>query len=136
MVTLNSNITAAEVSVLVVDDIPLNVLLIEKMLKKFGFEIRKANSGSQALQAIEERAPHLVLLDIMMPGMSGYEVLEKIRATHSKAEMPVVMLSALSANDDVSKAMRIGANDFLSKPVVMERLFNCVATQVNAIFGY
>lgn len=136
MVTLNPNINAAEVSVLVVDDIALNILLIEKMLKKFGFEIRKANSGAQALEAIAERQPNLVLLDIMMPGMSGYEVLEKIRADKSMQELPVVMLSALSANDDVSKAISLGANDFITKPVVMERLYNTVASQLNAHFGY
>lgn len=136
MVSLNPNINASEVSVLVVDDISLNILLIEKMLKKFGFEIRKANNGSQALEAIAERQPHLVLLDIMMPGMSGYEVLQKVRETKSKEELPIVMLSALSANDDVSKAIRLGANEFLTKPVVMERLYNCVATQLNALFGY
>lgn len=136
MITLNPNINAAEVSVLVVDDIPLNVMLIEKMLKKFGFEIRKANSGPQALDAIAERQPQLVLLDIMMPGMTGYEVLEKIRETKTKEELPIVMLSALSSNDDISRAVCIGANDFLTKPVVMERLYNCVASQLNALFGY
>ena len=136
MITLNPNIRAAGVSVLVVDDIPLNVLLIEKMLKKYGVEIRKANNGKQALEEIERQQPHLVLLDIMMPGMSGYEVLEKIRETKSASELPVVMLSALSGNDDVSKAIRMGANDYLTKPVVMERLYNCVAQQINTLFGY
>lgn len=136
MITLNPNIKANEVSVLVVDDIPLNVLLIEKMLKKYGVEIRKANNGPQALAAIAERQPHMVLLDIMMPGMTGYEVLEKIRQEKSKTELPVVMLSALSANDDVSKAMSLGANDFLTKPLVMERLYNCISSQLNTLFGY
>lgn len=136
MVSLNPNINAAEVSVLVVDDIPLNVLLIEKMLKKFGFEIRKANGGTQALEAIAERKPQLILLDIMMPSMSGYEVLTKIRETYPKEELPVVMLSALSANDDVSKAMKLGANEYLTKPVVVERLYNCVASQLNTLYGY
>lgn len=135
MVTLNPNINAAEVSVLLVDDIPLNILLIEKLLKKFGFQIQKATSGQKALDAIAANPPHLVLLDIMMPGMSGYEVLENIRQTKSASELPVVMLSALSANDDISKANALGANDFLSKPVVKERLYNCVATQLNALFG-
>lgn len=136
MVTLNPNIKAAEVSVLLVDDIPLNILLIEKILKKFGFDIRKANSGSQALEMIAERQPHLILLDIMMPRMSGYEVLETIRQTHSASQLPVVMLSALNANEDISKAMELGANDFLTKPIVKERLYNTVATQLNTLFGY
>lgn len=136
METLNPNINASEVSVLVVDDIPLNILLIEKMLKRFGFEIRRAESGQQALDAIAERQPQLVLLDIMMPGMSGYEVLEKIRQTKSMEELPVVMLSALSANNDISQASGLGANDFLTKPVVMEHLLNCVATQLNKLYGY
>lgn len=136
MITLNPNINPMDVSVLVVDDIPLNVLLIEKMLKKFGFEIRKANSGAMALQAIEEKRPQLVLLDIMMPGMDGYETLQKIREKYSKLEIPVVMLSALGSNEDVSKAMAIGANDYLTKPVVVERLYNTLASQLNTLFGY
>ncbi len=134
MVSLNPKINAEDVRVLVVDDIPLNVLLIEKMLKKFKFEIRKANNGQLALEEIEQHQPHLVLLDIMMPGMSGYEVLEKIREKKDKSEISIVMLSALNANDDIAKANSLGANDFLTKPVVMERLFNCVATQLNTIF--
>lgn len=136
MITLNPNINAAEVSVLVVDDIPLNVLLIEKMLKKFGFEIRKANNGQKALESIAERQPQLVLLDIMMPGMSGYEVLKKVRETKSKSELPIVMLSALSANEDMSKASQLGANEFITKPVVLERLLNIVSSQINTLYGY
>lgn len=136
MITLNPNINVANISVLVVDDIPLNVLLIEKMLKKFGFEVRKANSGAAAVEAIQQRLPQLVLLDIMMPQMSGYDALVKIRELKSKEELPVVMLSALSSNDDVTKALRLGANDYLTKPVVVERLYNCVASQLNTLFGY
>lgn len=136
MVTLNPNINPAEVSILVVDDIPLNVLLIEKMLKKFEFQILKANNGQQALDIINQKHPHLVLLDIMMPSMNGYEVLETIRKEKTATELPIVMLSALSANDDVTKALRLGANDYLTKPIVKERFFNCICTLLNTAFGY
>lgn len=135
MIELSPKINPSEVTVLIVDDIPLNVLLIEKMLKRYNFNIRKANGGQQALEDINVQKPTIILLDIMMPGITGYEVLKTIRQTTTKEELPIIMLSALSTNDDISKAMSYGANDFLSKPVVMERLHQCVVSHLNAVLG-
>lgn len=131
MTTLNSGIDASKVKILIVDDIPLNVLLIDKMLAKFKFHILKANSGADALRIIDEEKPHLVLLDLMMPGTDGYQVIEQVRKTTSKEELPIVVLSALNSNDDVNRAMSLGADEFITKPVMMERLHNCVITFVN-----
>lgn len=135
MATLSASINASEVKVLIVDDIPLNVMLIEKMLKKFGFVILKANSGHDALKLIESEKPHLMFLDLMMPGMSGYDVLENVRQNISGEQLPIVILSALNSNDDIAKAMNLGANDFITKPVVMERLHNTTINLLNQIFG-
>lgn len=131
MATLSENINASEVKVLIVDDIPLNVMLIDKMLKKFGFKILKANSGQDALNIINEEKPNIMFLDLMMPGMSGYEVLEEVRKTTSGEVFPIVILSALNSNDDIAKAMNLGANDFITKPVVMERLHNTTVNLLN-----
>lgn len=133
MTSLNPGIDTSQVKVLVVDDIPLNVLLIDKMLAKFKFHILKANSGVDALQIIEDEKPHIVLLDLMMPGVDGYQVTEQVRRTITKEEMPIIILSALNSNDDVNKAMALGADDFITKPVMMERLHNCVINYVNKI---
>lgn len=133
MTTLNPEIDTTKVKILIVDDIPLNVLLIDKMLAKFKFQILKANCGTDALKIIEEQKPHILLLDLMMPGIDGYQVTEQVRRTVSKEEMPIVILSALNANDDISKAMALGADEFITKPVMMERLHNIVINLVNNI---
>ena len=131
MTTLNPEIETSKVKILIVDDIPLNVLLIDKMLAKFKFHILKANSGTDALRIIEEEKPHILLLDLMMPGIDGYQVTEQVRRTVTKEQMPIVILSALNSNDDINKAMALGADEFITKPVMMERLHNCVINLVN-----
>lgn len=133
MTSLNPGIDTSLVKVLIVDDIPLNVLLIDKMLAKFKFHILKANSGADALQIIESERPNILLLDLMMPGIDGYQVTEQVRRTIPKEEMPIIILSALNSNDDINKAMALGADDFITKPVMMERLHNCVINLVNKI---
>lgn len=133
MTTLNPGIDPTQVKILIVDDIPLNVLLIDKMLAKFKFHILKANSGADALRIIEEEKPHILLLDLMMPGIDGYQVTEQVRRTISHEQMPIVILSALNANDDVNRAMALGADEFITKPVMMERLHNCVITLANQL---
>lgn len=133
MVTLNPNVDPTAIKILVVDDIPLNIMLIEKMLAKFKFTIVKANNGVEALERIEAENPQLVLLDLMMPIMDGYQVVENVRKTVSKEQLPIIILSALNSNDDIARAMSLGADDFITKPVVMERLINCVLTYVNKI---
>lgn len=110
-------------------------MLIEKMMAMQGVKALKANSGKVALEMIEQDCPDVVLLDIIMPEMNGYEVVEKIREKYTQEQLPIVMLSALNANDDVAKAKKLGANDFLTKPVVAERLFNTLFTILNEKLG-
>lgn len=132
---LNPEIDQSQVNVLIVDDIPLNVLLIQKMLSQFKFNISTANDGETALKMIEENQPDLLLLDLMMPGIDGYEVIQRLRADEKTENLPIVILSALNSNDDVVKGFNLGANDFITKPIIMERLLNCVATQINLAFA-
>lgn len=131
MATLNPEIDPSQVKILIVDDIPLNVLLIDKMLAKFKFHIIKASSGADALRIIEEEKPNILLLDLMMPGIDGYQVTEQVRRTITKEEMPIVILSALNSNDDINRAISLGADEFITKPVIMERLHNTVINLVN-----
>ena len=128
---LNPEVDPSQVTVLIVDDIPLNVLLIQKMLAIFNFNLRTANDGQSALDSIAEQRPDLVLLDLMMPGIDGYEVIRRVRANDETADLPIVILSALNSNDDITKGFNLGANDFITKPIIMERLINCVSTQIN-----
>ena len=133
-VSINPEVDQSQVTILVVDDIPLNVLLIRKMLDKFKFNILTANNGQAALDTVAANNVDLVLLDLMMPGMDGYEVLTRLRNQEETKELPVVILSALNSSDDVTKGFQLGANDFITKPIIMERLLTCVATQANQIW--
>lgn len=130
-IQLNPNIDACKTSVLIVDDIPINVTLIEKMLKPFHFVIKKANDGQTALDIVADNKPDLILLDLMMPGMNGYDVIKQLRAKEETQQLPIIVISALNSNEDVVKGYDLGANDFLTKPIIMNRLHTSVITQLN-----
>ena len=120
-------------NVLAVDDIPLNLLLVKKMLSRFNFEFRTAADGQQALDAVAAKKPDLILLDLMMPGIDGFEVIRRLRANPETADIQIVILSALNSNEDVVKGFNEGANDFIMKPIIMEKLLSCVVTQMQLV---
>lgn len=120
-------------NVLAVDDIPLNLLLVQKMLSRFNFRMRTASGGQQALDAIAAEKPDLILLDLMMPGVDGFEVLRQLRSNPETADLRVVILSALNSNEDIVKGFNAGANDFIMKPIIMEKLLTCVITQIQMV---
>ncbi|MCB9435595.1 MAG: response regulator [Anaerolineales bacterium] len=103
--------------ILLVDDDPRNLRLLEGMLYTEPYDLLRATSGQEALALIEAESPDLVLLDIMMPGMSGYEVCQTIKSQPSTRMIPVVMVTALHEVNDRIQAMEAGADDFLSKPI-------------------
>ncbi len=117
-------------SVLMVDDVPLNLLLVQKMLSQFNFRVRTAPNGAQALDLVKEEVPDLILLDILMPGIDGFEVLRILRADPRTRATRIVMLTALNTNDNVVRAFNMGANDYITKPIVMQKLIACVSTQL------
>lgn len=117
-------------SVLAVDDIPLNLLLVEKMLSRFNFKFRKATNGQLALDSVAQEKPDLILLDLMMPGIDGFEVIRRLRANPETADIQIVILSALTSNEDIIKGFDVGANDFIMKPIIMEKLLTCVVTHL------
>ena len=108
--------------VLVVDDHEANVDLLCRRLERRGYETVAARSGPEALERIEKERFDLVLLDVMMPGMSGLEVLEAIRRTRSADVLPVIMATAKSGSNDVVEALDAGANDFVTKPIDVDVL--------------
>jgi len=103
--------------VLVVDDTPSNVKLLADVLQARGYAVLTAANGAEALARTEHDAPDLVLLDVMMPGMSGYDVCRKIRANPATATLPVVMVTALDPTQERVKGIEAGADDFLTKPI-------------------
>lgn len=128
---ITPGIDVDSLSVLVVDDVPLNILLIKKMLSQYTFEIRTATGGQQALDAIAQKKPNLVLLDLMMPGIDGFEVIRRVRADEKTKDLPIIIISALNSEQDISKGFQLGANDFINKPIIMEKLLSSVSTQIN-----
>ncbi|MBI3826374.1 MAG: response regulator [Candidatus Rokubacteria bacterium] len=112
--------------VLAVDDNKQNLLLLEKALSAAGYEVLTALDGPSALEMVGKDGPDLVLLDVMMPGMSGYEVCEHLRAQETTRLLPVVMLTALSDVKDRIAGIKAGADDFLSKPFNREELLTRV----------
>ena len=120
-------------NVLAVDDIPLNLLLVQKMLTRFKFRIRTAGGGQQALDAVAAEKPDLILLDLMMPGIDGFEVIRRLRADPATAHIRIVILSALNSREDIVKGFNVGADDFIMKPIIMEKLLTCVVTQMQLV---
>jgi DNA-binding response OmpR family regulator len=104
-------------TLLVVDDHPDNRELFMRRLEREGFTVIGAESGAEALAVLGRSAVSLILLDVMMPGMSGIEVLQAVREKHTAAELPVVMVTAKTQSDDVVEALGQGANDYITKPI-------------------
>lgn len=132
---INPGIDVESLRVMVVDDVPLNVLLIKKMLSQYTFKLITANSGQSALDQIEKQIPDLLLLDLMMPGIDGFEVIRRLRSDEKTKELPIIILSALNSEADIVKGFQLGANDFINKPIIMEKLLNSVTTQINLKFS-
>jgi class 3 adenylate cyclase/CheY-like chemotaxis protein len=107
----------APAKILVVDDTPTNVKLLTDLLTVKGYRVVTAASGPEALDRIAEERPDLVLLDVVMPGMSGYEVCQRIRADARTGILPVVMVTALDPSGERIKGLEAGADDFLTKPI-------------------
>ncbi|BAU15026.1 sensor protein [Leptolyngbya sp. NIES-3755] len=107
--------------ILVVDDTPDNCLLIQAILQDEGYQVELADSGKEALRTIEQSPPDLVLLDVMMPGMDGYEVTRRIRANPSLPFMPILLTTAYD-QPSVAQGLDTGADDFIRKPVHFDEL--------------
>jgi two-component system cell cycle response regulator len=109
--------------ILVVDDIETNRRLLEARLSAEYFEVVEAEDGEAALKAARDHAPDLILLDIMMPGMDGFETCRRLKADPTLRHIPVVMVTALDQRDDRIKGLEAGADEFLTKPVDDVALF-------------
>ena len=102
--------------ILAVDDEPANLALLTKLLRSCGYDVLESMDGEAALAAIVEHRPDLVCLDVMMPGLDGIQVCQRLRSDPQNAGLAVLMLTALDRPDDIKHGLEAGANDFLSKP--------------------
>lgn len=118
-------------TILVVDDEPNIVLSLEFLMKQAGFAVRTAADGEEALKSIEAAPPDLVLLDINMPKLNGYEVCEKVRANPQWEKVRVVMLTAKGRDIEKEKGLAMGADDYVTKPFATQD----VVEKVREILG-
>jgi two-component system, sensor histidine kinase and response regulator len=117
-------------SVLVVDDTIENLRLLANMLGEQGYEVRPVTNGRQALQAVERDPPDLILLDINMPDMNGYEVCRRLKAGEISKDVPVIFLTALTDTADKVKAFDVGGVDYVTKPFQFEEVLARVKTHI------
>jgi len=109
--------TGAKAKILIVDDEPKNVKLLAAQLPVNEFIVLTAHGGAEALQKIDDQCPDLILLDIMMPDIDGYEVTRRIKTNPDTREIPVILVTALDGRDDKAKGLEVGAEEFITKPV-------------------
>ena len=130
---LDSDLSAY--TVLLADDIELNLVMLRVMLSKYNFNIVTASNGQEVLEKMGECKPSLVLLDLMMPVLNGFEVIGRVRENPDYSSVRVVIMSALYTNESVERALSLGADDFIPKPIMMERLYDCVSKQFEAVLA-
>ncbi|MFH1336589.1 MAG: response regulator [Candidatus Zixiibacteriota bacterium] len=104
-------------NILLVDDEKMNLKILETVLRRGGYQFFEAESGEGALRILEKENIDLILLDLMMPGMDGYQTLERIKQNPSTSFIPVIIASALKESIDVEKGLELGANDYFTKPL-------------------
>jgi DNA-binding response OmpR family regulator len=112
--------------VLIADDEPNIVISLEFLMKREGYEVSVARDGQAALDAIMRDRPDLILLDVMMPGRSGFEICQAVRADESLAAVKILMLSAKGRDTDLAKGTALGADAYMTKPFSTRELAACV----------
>ncbi|MYL24406.1 response regulator [Halomonas alkaliantarctica] len=118
-------------NVLVVDDEPNIVLSLEFLMEQAGFEVTTAEDGEQALASVKSAQPDLILLDISLPGISGFDVLEQLRAQPETERLPIIMLTAHGREVEREKGMALGADDYITKPFSTQTLVEKVKGLLN-----
>ncbi|MBN2486596.1 MAG: response regulator [Bacteroidales bacterium] len=121
MITENKDYT-----ILVVDDSTTNVVLLEAILDEKGYKIETALNAKEAYSLIEKNTPDLILLDLLMPKISGFDFLKEIRKSDKTKNTPVIVVSALTDEENIEKIMSMGAIDFVKKPIDLQYLVDKV----------
>ena len=128
-----SNTDHSKYTILIVDDVISNVLLLKVLLGKEKYNILTASGGREAIEITVNRQPDLILLDVMMPEMTGFEVAAHLKNNSKTANIPIIFLTALNSTEDVVKGFQAGANDFITKPFNKEELLVRVNHQISLV---
>ena len=120
-------------TILVVDDTPINLTMLVNMLTKQGYTVDSAHTGPQALEVIQQRIPDLILLDVMMPDMDGYEVCQRLKQDPVTADIPIIFISAMNDVDGIVKAFEVGGVDYVTKPFQLREVAKRVETHLQLV---
>jgi two-component system, NtrC family, sensor kinase len=123
--------TPSQESILIVDDTPANLQLLAQMLSEQGYKVRMAQDGTMALMSIQSSVPDLILLDIMMPELNGYEVCSKLKASSQTKDIPIIFISTLNEAFDKVKAFEVGGVDYITKPFQAQEVLARVEHQLH-----
>ena len=126
-------INHSDYTILVVDDVMTNVLLLQVLLDKEGFNVVTANDGQAAIEIIRKDVPDLILLDINMPNMDGFEVIREVKKYSLYREIPVIFLTAMNDVDSIVKGFRLGGSDYITKPFNKEELMARIVHQLSLL---
>ncbi|MGL5064922.1 MAG: response regulator, partial [Microcoleus sp.] len=109
-------------SILIVDDTPNNIRLLFDLLNRSGFVVSVVKSGETALQKLPQIQPDLILLDVMMPGIDGFETCRRIKANPEHSDIPIIFMTALSDTERIVTGLQLGAVDYITKPIQFEEV--------------
>lgn len=118
-------------TILVVDDDILTIDLLENILESEGYQIKAATTGEQAITICKQALPDLVLLDVMMPGISGFETCRRLKLLKTIREIPIIFMTALAAIDEKVKGFEVGGVDYIAKPIAVEEVLARIKTHIN-----
>lgn len=116
--------------VLIVDDIPENIQTLGEMIKDFDLDVKIAEGGQEAIDIIDSYTPDIILLDLMMPHVNGWEVIDYVRKKYSKNEMVIIVVSLLNNKDNIDECYELGVNDYINKPVIKARLTSSIESHL------
>ena len=133
-----SNVNAKEINfenynILIVDDTPVNLGVVVEFLQNMGFSIRIARSGEKALERVQYNQPDIILLDVLMPGMDGYETCRHLKANEVSKDIPVIFMTSLTGVEDKVKGFEVGAVDYITKPLAQEEVLARITTQLRLL---
>lgn len=116
--------------VLIVDDIPENIQTLGEMIKDFDLDMKIAEGGQEAIDIIDSCTPDIILLDLMMPRVNGWDVIDHVRKKYSKNEMVIIVVSLLNNKDNIDECYELGVNDYITKPVIKARLTSSIESHL------
>lgn len=116
--------------VLIVDDIPENIQTLGEMIKDFDLDVKIAEGGQDAIDIIDSYTPDIILLDLMMPRVNGWDVIDYVRKKYSKNEMVIIVVSLLNNKDNIDECYELGVNDYITKPVIKARLTSSIESHL------